>query len=144
MALSDLKVRSAKPEVKAYKLTHGDGMVLLVHPNGSQYWRLRNRFGGKEKMLALGKYPEVSFADARARRNAVERQISHQERSSVRAAYIHKAEHFGECRLILQWWADFLDVNREKGISPFDFAKLGRLLATFSHYIWSGGRCQFF
>lgn len=44
-------------------------MVLLVHPNGSKYWRLRYRFGGKEKMLALGRYPEVSLADARARRN---------------------------------------------------------------------------
>ncbi len=50
MALSDVKVRSAKPEAKAWKLTDGDGMVLLVHPNGSKYWRLRYRFGGKEKM----------------------------------------------------------------------------------------------
>ena len=50
MALSDVKVRSAKPEEKAYKLTDGDGMVLLVHPNGSKYWRLRYRFGGKEKV----------------------------------------------------------------------------------------------
>ncbi|MGG8169619.1 integrase arm-type DNA-binding domain-containing protein [Klebsiella aerogenes] len=348
MALSDVKVRSAKPEAKAYKLTDGDGMVLLVHPNGSKYWRLRYRFGGKEKMLALGKYPEVSLADARSRRDearkllangvdpsenkkavkveleqeaitfevvardwhasnqkwsashsarvlkslednlfaaigkrniaklktrdllvpikavessgrfevaarlqqrttaimrfarwsevdfetamwtilgereplegvkhsqrgskmrtphlvplsrqalailekiksmngnrelifvgdhdprkpmsentvnkalrvmgydtktevcghgfrtmacssliesglwsrdAVERQMSHQERSSVRAAYIHKAEHLGERRLMLQWWADYLDANREKGISPFDFAKVNK------------------
>ena len=41
MALSGVKVRSAKPEAKAYKLTDGEGMVLLVHPNGSKYWRLR-------------------------------------------------------------------------------------------------------
>ena len=57
-------------------------------------------------------------------RDAVERQMSHQERSSVRAAYIHKAEHLGERRLMLQWWADYLDVNREKGASPFDFGKI--------------------
>ncbi|AST67773.1 integrase [Kosakonia cowanii] len=57
-------------------------------------------------------------------KDAVERQMSHQERSSVRAAYIHKAEHLGERRLMVQWWADYLDVNREKGISPFDFAKI--------------------
>ncbi|MFU0815177.1 MAG: Phage integrase family site-specific recombinase [Rahnella inusitata] len=57
-------------------------------------------------------------------RDAVERQMSHQERSSVRAAYIHKAEHLAEqVRLMLQWWADYLDANREKGVSPFDFAK---------------------
>ncbi len=54
MALSDVKVRSAKPEAKAYKLTDGDGMVLLVHPNGSKYWRLRYRFGGKEKSWRWG------------------------------------------------------------------------------------------
>ncbi len=57
--LSDVKVRSAKPEAKAYKLTDDEGMVLLVHPNGSKYWRLRYRFGGKEKMRELEKYPEV-------------------------------------------------------------------------------------
>ncbi|AJJ11197.1 phage integrase family protein [Yersinia rohdei] len=57
-------------------------------------------------------------------KDAVERQMSHQERNSVRAAYIHKAEHLGERRLMVQWWADYLDANREKGISPFDFAQL--------------------
>jgi len=57
-------------------------------------------------------------------RDAVERQMSHMERNSVRAAYIHKAEHLDERRLMLQWWADFLDANRVKAVSPFDFAKL--------------------
>lgn len=57
-------------------------------------------------------------------KDAVERQMSHQERNSVRAAYIHKAEHIEERRLMVQWWADYLDANREKTISPFDFAKL--------------------
>jgi len=76
MALSDVKVRTAKPEEKAFKLTDSDGMVLLVHPNGSKYWRLRYRFGGKEKMLALGKYPEVSLADTRARRDDARKQLA--------------------------------------------------------------------
>lgn len=49
--------------------------------------------------------------------------MSHQERSSVRAAYIHKAEHLGERRLMLQWWADYLDANMQEVISPFDYAK---------------------
>ncbi len=57
-------------------------------------------------------------------RDAVERQMSHQERNSVRAAYIHKAEHLGERRLMVQWWADFLDANRQQSISPFDYAKV--------------------
>ena len=69
MALTDIKVRAAKPTDKQYKLTDGNGMHLLVHPNGSKYWRLQYRFGGKQKMLALGVYPDVSLADARARRD---------------------------------------------------------------------------
>lgn len=69
MALTDIKVRTTKPMDKQYKLTDGNGMHLLVHPNGSKYWRLQYRFGGKQKMLALGVYPDVSLADARVRRD---------------------------------------------------------------------------
>ena len=69
MALTDIKVRTAKPTDKQYKLTDGNGMHLLVHPNGSKYWRLQYRFSGKQKVLALGVYPDVSLADARARRD---------------------------------------------------------------------------
>lgn len=57
---------------------------------------------------------------------AVERQMSHMERNSVRAAYIHKAEHLDERKLMLQWWADFMDANRERAITPFDYAKINR------------------
>ncbi|RMA83514.1 MULTISPECIES: phage integrase central domain-containing protein [unclassified Enterobacter] len=69
MALTDIKVRTAKPMDKQYKLTDGNGMHLLVHPNGSKYWRLQYRFDGKQKMLALGVYPEITLADARSRRD---------------------------------------------------------------------------
>lgn len=54
-------------------------------------------------------------------KDAVERQMSHQERNSVRAAYIHKAEHLDERKLMLQWWADYLDLLRIRQVSPFDF-----------------------
>ncbi len=55
-------------------------------------------------------------------RDAVERQMSHQERNGVRAAYIHKAEHLEERRLMCQWWCDYLDSCHERFITPFDFA----------------------
>jgi len=61
-------------------------------------------------------------------RDAVERQMSHQERSSVRAACINKAEHLGERRLMVLGWADYQDANREKGVSPFDFTKINNPL----------------
>ncbi|MNE42168.1 integrase [compost metagenome] len=48
--------------------------------------------------------------------------MSHQERNSVRAAYIHKAEYIEERRLMVQWWADYLEANKETHITPYDFA----------------------
>lgn len=55
-------------------------------------------------------------------RDAVERQMSHQERNSVRAAYIHKAEHLEERKLMLQWWADYLEACEERELTPFSFS----------------------
>lgn len=76
MALTDDKVRAAKPLDKSYKLTDGDGMHLMVHTNGSKYWRLQYRFGGKQKMLALGVYPDISLAEAREKRDAARKLIA--------------------------------------------------------------------
>ncbi len=76
MALTDAKVRAAKPLDKSYKLTDGDGMHLMVHTNGSKYWRLQYRFGGKQKMLALGVYPDISLAEAREKRDAARKLIA--------------------------------------------------------------------
>lgn len=54
MALTDIQVKTAKPQEKDYKLSDGDGMYLLVASTGGKRWRLKYRFGGKEKLLALG------------------------------------------------------------------------------------------
>lgn len=57
MALTNIKARTTKPTDKQYKLTDGNGMHLLGNTNGSSYWRLQYRFGGRQKILALGVYP---------------------------------------------------------------------------------------
>jgi integrase len=67
MALKDITVKTAKPRNKIYRLFDGEGLYLQVHQSGSKYWRLKYRFGGKEKRLAFGVYPQVSLADARER-----------------------------------------------------------------------------
>jgi len=69
MKLSDPKVKKAKPEAKPYKLADGGGMYLEVMPTGSKYWRLKYRYAGKEKRLALDVYPAVTLAHARTRRD---------------------------------------------------------------------------
>ena len=68
MSLSDAKVRNAKPKLKPYKIADGEGLFLLITPAGGKYWRLKDFFAGKEKLLALGVYPGISLADARERR----------------------------------------------------------------------------
>lgn len=77
MALTDVKARNVKPGEKQIKLFDGDGMYLLVIPNGGKYWRLKYRYTGKEKLLALGTYPEIGLADARQRRDEARRQVAH-------------------------------------------------------------------
>lgn len=76
MALTDTKVRSAKSEEKEYSLVDGDGMFLLIHPNGSKYWRFRFRFGGKQHLMAFGVYPDVSLADARKKREEARKLVA--------------------------------------------------------------------
>lgn len=63
--LTAMAVKQAKSRDKAYKLTDGGGLFLLVHPGGGKRWRYKYRFAGKEKLLALGTFPDVSLADAR-------------------------------------------------------------------------------
>lgn len=65
MPLSETSVRMAKPRPKTYRLADANGLYVEIAPNGSRYWRLKYRFGGKEKRLALGVYPVVSLAKAR-------------------------------------------------------------------------------
>ena len=67
MALTDAKIKNAKPEEKPYKMGDAGGLYLLVNPNGAKYWRYKYRFGGKEKTLAIGVYPDVTLKDARTK-----------------------------------------------------------------------------
>lgn len=67
MPLFEIKVRTAKPLNKPYKLFDAGDLFILVHPNGGKWWRYKYRYAGKEKLLALGIYPDVTLAAARER-----------------------------------------------------------------------------
>tara|TARA_R110001599_G_scaffold353459_3_gene592819 strand:+ start:7826 stop:9052 length:1227 start_codon:yes stop_codon:yes gene_type:complete len=69
MPLTATAVKQAKAKEKPYKLSDEKGMFLLVNPNGAKYWRFKYRFAGKEKLLALGVYPDVSLSNARDKRD---------------------------------------------------------------------------
>jgi len=78
MALTDTAIKAAKPADKPVKMTDGDGLYLLIHPNGGKWWRFDYRFDGKRKTLSMGVYPEVSLRDARDRRDDARRKIANQ------------------------------------------------------------------
>jgi integrase len=76
MALTDIKVRSVKPDSKPQKLFDSGGLFLLVNPSGGKWWRLKYRFDGKEKLLSLGTYPDVSLKDARDKKDVARKQLA--------------------------------------------------------------------
>ncbi|MEJ0062358.1 MAG: integrase arm-type DNA-binding domain-containing protein [Alphaproteobacteria bacterium] len=76
MRLSDKACKAALPREKHYKLADGGGLYLQVMPSGSRYWRMKFRFGGKEKQLALGVYPEVPLGEAREKREIARKMLA--------------------------------------------------------------------
>ncbi|MBU6404682.1 MAG: integrase arm-type DNA-binding domain-containing protein [Proteobacteria bacterium] len=67
--LTDTKLKALRPRGKLYRVTDDNGLCIEVHPTGARYWRQRYSFGGKDKMLSLGVYPDVSLVQARERRD---------------------------------------------------------------------------
>ena len=76
MPMTAVAANKAKPKDKPYKLSDEKGLYLHVMPNGGKYWRLKYRFGGKEKVLALGVHPEIGLKEAREKRDEARKQIS--------------------------------------------------------------------
>jgi integrase len=76
MGLTAVAIKAAKGRDKPYKLTDSDGLHLLVLASGGRYWRMNYRFMAKQKTLALGVWPEVELADARAKRDEARRLLA--------------------------------------------------------------------
>ena len=73
MKLTETQIRALKPREKLYRVADGHGLTLEVTPNGSKLWRYKYRYMGKQKRLALGRYPDVGLAEARKRRDDARR-----------------------------------------------------------------------
>ncbi|GGB87786.1 integrase [Novosphingobium endophyticum] len=76
MALTDTAIRNAKAKDKPYKLGDAGGLFILVQPSGAKLWRLKYRIHGKEKKVALGRYPDVGLAEARKRRDDAKAELA--------------------------------------------------------------------
>ena len=131
--LTEIAIKSAKPGDRIKKLSDGNGLVLLVYPNGSKYWAFRYRYLGKEKNLSLGIYPEVSLAQARRKlsdaRNLLSdgQDPSEARKSQKRQAFVSAENNFEA--IAREWiaakkdawtprYANFVVVRLEKDIFP--------------------------
>jgi integrase len=76
MPLTAIEIKEAKAEATQYKMTDGEGMFLLVKPNGGKYWQLKYRYNGKEKLISLGVFPKTSLKEARNKRAEVKKLLS--------------------------------------------------------------------
>jgi integrase len=109
--LTNRTARDARPREKSYKVFDAKGLYLQIEPNGSKYWRLKYRFAGKHKTLALGLHPEVSLTRARAKRLAARRLLDegvdpreHKRQTRMAAINVH-ANTF---RVVAnEWFAKF-------------------------------------
>lgn len=109
MPLTDIAIRRAQPAKKSRKMFDGRGLYLEVAPRGGKWWRFKYRFGGKEKRLSLGVYPEVSLKEARLRcedaRRMLTREIDPSEhRQALKAARAQEASNSFEA-VAREWFA---------------------------------------
>ncbi len=105
--LNDIRVRTAKPRERPYKLFDERGLFLFVTPSGGRLWRLKYRMHGREKLISLGAYPDVALRRAREKRDEARKLLADSidpsaERQERRAALLETFEGVAEEWLNLQ------------------------------------------
>ena len=133
--LTDLAVRKATPREKPYKLSDGGGLYLFVTATGHRYWRMDYRFADKRATAALGVYPTISLAEARAKRLEIKKQIADGINPAAKRKIdkitgpLAKANSF---RAVADEW---LDKARREGRAEVTMGKLSWLLEFAHPYI---------
>ncbi|WP_342335684.1 tyrosine-type recombinase/integrase [Burkholderia pseudomallei] len=122
MPLTDTAIRNAKPADKPVRLFDGGGLYLEIAPSGGKWWRLKYRFGGKEKRYSLGVYPEVSLAAARKKRDEAREKLAvgidpgEAKKAEKRASLLAAAHSF---EVVARGWMD----ERKTSVEPAQHAK---------------------
>jgi len=138
MALTDTGIKKAKPTDKTQKLFDGGGMFLEIMPTGGKHWRLKYRFGGKEKRLALGSYPDTTLKDARDKRDAARKLLAAdidpgEYRKAAKAAGLEMTTNTFEA-IARQWFT----LRSSKWVSSHSEKVINRLERDI--FPWMGGK----
>ena len=137
MPLTDTAIRKAVPRSKPFKLSDGGGLFLLVQPSGGKWWRYKYHFAGKERLLALGVYPDVSLADARERHAQARKAVAsgvdpgEQKKEAKRQAQIQSGNSFESiarewCERKKHEWVPRYFGYMTRRLEQHIFPKLGR------------------
>ena len=125
MALTATTIKTCKPKDKAYKLTDGGGLYLLVSPSGGKWWRFDYRFQSKRKTLSMGVYPAISLKDARDRRDEAKKQLANGiDPAMVRKSQKHQQSQPNTFEAVAREWHD----KFKPGWSDTHASRLLRLL----------------
>ncbi len=105
MPLTDPTIRNAKADTKPVKLFDAAGLFLLVTPAGGKWWRFKYRFGGKEKLLSMGTYPQVSLKEAREKRDDAKKLLrNHADPAAERQAVKQTKSGKGSFEAVAREW----------------------------------------
>lgn len=120
--LTDTAIRNAKSADKPVRLFDGGGLYLEIAPSGGKWWRLKYRFGGKEKRYSLGVYPEVTLATARKKRDEAREKLAagidpgEAKKAEKRASLLAAAHSF---EVVARGWMS----ERKTTVEPAQHAK---------------------
>ena len=122
MALTDIKIKKAKPSEKPYKLSDSGNLYLWITPTGGRIWRWAYKFEGKAKLMTFGKYPDVPPALARDRHGDGRKLLApgvdpmaERKAGKVAERVANHALYLKPRTKMMQEWADFLEQTQRGG-----------------------------
>ena len=145
MTLTDIQIKRAKPQDKAYTLNDGQGLSLLINPDGSKGWRFRFRFAGKARLISFGSYDLITLAEAREKREVARKQVANgidplEERKAQKMAQQFSSENsfklsaVNDIKIKLATGLSFIVRKSLKPLSKmFSRSLVNALLAKLSH-----------
>ncbi len=130
MPLTNTSIQNSKPAEKPYKIYDTDGLFMQITPSGGKWWRLKYRFEGKEKLLSLGTYPEVTLKQAREKRDDARKLLANENpidpsenRQKIKTE--KKLSTANSFELVArEWWATHMknkaETHKDKVIRRFE------------------------
>jgi integrase len=129
MTLTDSAIKAAKPKAAQYKQHDANGLFLLIRPSGGKLWRLKYRFNGKEQLLSLGAYPDVSLAEARKRRDDARKALAEGRNPSAEKKRAALAAAIGAGNTFKAVADEFIAKRVREGVADATLVKLHWQLA---------------